>query len=311
MSEEGNDPQDPFEIYNEALECLDEFGDYDPDRGVELLKKAAKLGDHHAMAMLAQLYGEGELVEQDKNRAFKLISRAVEIEEDPQYLWTKGFMMLYGEGTRQKVDAGVSLIQKASDDGCVEATTALGVLYLNGDLVGQDVDKAIALLEKSAEADSPEALHNLGFVYDLGEHVGRDVEKAVGYYRRAVELGNPRSAINLAMLVEDGDVEMERDEFMDLMDLVFSNDMTESFFHTYKYLSIKGEAEEAEEYLQMGIDAMDEMCLFEKAVRLAKTEDDFEEGLKILIDLADRGYEPAIEVLEMSEDATDVPSDDD
>lgn len=141
----------------------------DPAQTVKYLEMAVSLKDAESMAKLAYFYESGEVVAQDRKKAFSLFKAAAE--------------------------KGVALAQcKYADYIVQEYEPGKGLLH------------AIEWLQKSAAQDCPQALHQLG-MYAL-QGVGMDAPdkvRAAELFFAAAKLGFPLSQYNLACMMYSGD----------------------------------------------------------------------------------------------------------
>lgn len=141
----------------------------DPSQTVKYLKMAVDQGDGESMAKLAYFYETGEVVAQDKQKAFSLFKVAAE--------------------------KGVALAQCKYADYIVQEYEE-----------GKGLNHAIEWLQKSASQDCPQALHQLG-MYAL-QGVGLDAPdkvRAAELFFAAAKLGFPQSQYNLASMMYSGD----------------------------------------------------------------------------------------------------------
>ena len=97
-------------------------------------KKAAEMGDHHAIHNLGNAY-------------------------------------IYARGMEQDVEKGILLWMKAASMGNPESMCAIGTCYLRGEVFKQNTNKAIEYLTRSAELGNTLAMQRLVEVYHLaGDH---------------------------------------------------------------------------------------------------------------------------------------------
>ena len=71
-------------------------------------------------------------------------------------------------------NAPISEVQKAAEQGDVDAQGRLGVMYLHGRGVAQDDKQAAAWFRKAAEQGDAKAQRLLGMMYDIGVGVVQD-----------------------------------------------------------------------------------------------------------------------------------------
>ena len=79
------------------------------------------------------------------------------------------------------INAPISEVQKAAEQGDVDAQGRLGVMYLHGRGVAQDDKQAVAWTRKAAEQGEAIAQYNLGVMYNTGRGVAQDDKQAVAW----------------------------------------------------------------------------------------------------------------------------------
>ncbi len=88
-------------------------------------------------------------------------------------------------------------MQKAAEQGNVDAQSLLGAMYANGEGVAQDYKQAVAWTRKAAEQGNVDAQRLLGAMYFNGSGVAQDDKQAVAWFRKAAEQGNVYVANNI------------------------------------------------------------------------------------------------------------------
>ena len=112
---------------------------------------------------------------------------------------------IYGYGeTEKNYDKGLELAQKAADAGNARGMFLVGRCYSNGDGVVQDYEKAVEWYQKSADLGDPWAMNNLGVLYVSGSGVPQDYKKAAEWYEKAADLGVEYAMYSLAGLYRNG-----------------------------------------------------------------------------------------------------------
>jgi TPR repeat protein len=128
---------------------------------IEQLTQMAQSGNHKAQNDLGMAYYEGQLVQQNYQKAFYWLNQAA----------SQGDMIAAGN---------------------------LGLFYENGyNVVSVDYPKAIELFEKGAAAGNIAAMSNLGVMYQNGLGVEKDPNKAYQLFTQAANLGSPLAMYNL------------------------------------------------------------------------------------------------------------------
>jgi len=95
-------------------------------------------------------------------------------------------------------------LERASEDGNVDAMVNLGIAYALGKSVKKDSTKMLAWFQKAAALGSPVATGNVGFAYWNGDGVARDYSEAVRWFQRAVDLGDTNAINNLGLAYWNG-----------------------------------------------------------------------------------------------------------
>ena len=98
-----------------------------------------------------------------------------------------------GDGVEQDYDKAVKLLNKAAKKGCNDARLQLGVLYYTGEIVEQDYDEAEKLFRKAADDGDATAQYNMGVLYENGNGVKQSEKNARKWYKKAAEQGNEQA----------------------------------------------------------------------------------------------------------------------
>lgn len=142
-------------------------------QGVDMLNRAAELGQGEAQNALAMLYLSGDGVAKDEAQAVRLLTAAAEAQ-------------------------------------VATAQSNLGYLYLHGTGVARDPARAAELMRLAAGKGITEAQHNMAWMYQTGEGVPKDLTEAVRWYRLAADAGYSRSQYNLGLLLAVGKDEVRQ-----------------------------------------------------------------------------------------------------
>ena len=97
-------------------------------------------------------------------------------------------------------------MQKAVDNGSVEASYLLGTCFLEGDGVEENDEKAVELFRLGAENGVADAQYMLGICYINGRGVEKSVKKAIEWLGKAGEQGDYHALglIGIHKLTGDG-----------------------------------------------------------------------------------------------------------
>lgn len=95
-----------------------------------------------------------------------------------------------GEGIKQDYEQAFNWLNKASEQGCLEAMNDLAAFYANGIYVKQNPRKAFELYKCAAiYEDIPEAVYNLGECYKVGFGTRKNLNEAKRLLSIAEKLG--------------------------------------------------------------------------------------------------------------------------
>lgn len=183
---EAGDPQAQFDLADRHLHP--NASDYDPVKGVDLLRKAAGKGHAQSARYLGGLYLAGEGVEQDDTEALRLFLRAAE-QGDADAMNLVGVLHHRGRGTDRDYEQAAQWFRQATELGNNQSRTNLANLYLDGEGVKQDEATAAALLQSAADDGFVEAQLVLAELLTEGRGVACDLDAARTLLRKADEQG--------------------------------------------------------------------------------------------------------------------------
>ena len=112
--------------------------------------------------------------------------KALECIEKEDYAQAKGFL------------------EKALEEGEIEAYCDLGNLFFNGNGVEQDYKRAFDYYQKGAKAGEPYCMDNLGMCYFWGHGVDTDIQKSAFYTEKAAKAGIERAMYDTGLNYERG-----------------------------------------------------------------------------------------------------------
>ena len=107
-------------------------------------------------------------------------------------------------GQNQTSAQGVEALQRAAEQGDVEAQYNLAFLYDEGRGVPQDDAEAVRWFRLAAGQGDAGAQNNLAFLYDGGRGVPPDDAEAVRWYRLAADQGHTVAQYNLGVMYAEG-----------------------------------------------------------------------------------------------------------
>jgi len=195
---------------------------------VGLLEMAAARNDAEALYMIATLTAAGVVMEQSNIEAFGRMQRAADLGfADAQF--ALGTMHFEGRGTTQNEAAavesfrraadgghreamfaagrillsktepdtraeGLALMNRAIENGHIEATLMLATAYGRGSLgMPKDEAKAEALLKPGAERGDADCQMTLASLYKFGDTFGARRDEAKVWLQRAADQGHPKA----------------------------------------------------------------------------------------------------------------------
>ena len=192
-----------------ALACIREdsiYKDmYNPQRAIELLKKATRHGSGEAYYLLGNWYYNGEFLPKDDKKAYENWGKAVSLKyyEAASNL---AYAYLEGVGCEKDEKKGIELYKLAADNGSGFSANKLFYCYWNGER-GVEKDKELAkkYLLKAAELGDSWGCYNLGRQYFMGNDlVNKDYGQAFVYIKKAADMGLVDACNSLAYLYENG-----------------------------------------------------------------------------------------------------------
>lgn len=158
---------------------------YDLDKAEEALPwalQAAQAGHLYGWGIVADIYWEGKVVEQDLPYALACYEKTANYGNDNYACRRLGEMYFRGLGTPKDYARAIQYLERDSN-GNYKRYDLLGICYLLGYGCEQDVARGKALLEKSA--DTRYKNYGLGMMYAEGIGVAENIEKGVGYLKAA------------------------------------------------------------------------------------------------------------------------------
>ena len=189
--------------------CLSEDSAFqsfrNPERSVELLKKATRHGSGKAYNFMGQCYFEGKYLAKDDNKAFECWSKAVELKQFDAAS-NLAYAYIYGVGCDKDVQKGIELHKLATKYGSGFSATRLFYIYWMGQYgVEKDMVLAKKYLLEAARKKEPEGCFILGKQYYTGnELMVKNNDQAFVYMKEAVDMGHVDACKYLAYFYENG-----------------------------------------------------------------------------------------------------------
>ena len=178
---------------------------HNPQKAIDLLKRAARHGSGKAYYSMGNLYYEGKYLPKDDKKAYENWEKAVELK----YYETASnlaYAYIEGVGCEKDESKGIELYTLAADNGSGFSAYKLYYCYANGVWgVKKDIEVAKKYLFKAAEYGDAWGCYNLGRHYYLGtEYVTKDVGQAFVYIKKAADMGLVDACNSLSYLYENG-----------------------------------------------------------------------------------------------------------
>ncbi len=179
---------------------------------IQQLTQKADQADIAAIHKLIAMYGKGEMVAKDEQKAL-LYSRKGAALGDVQSKYMMGMILLnLRSSSKQDIAEATKLLTELAESGHVQSQATLGSHYLTGELLPKNIALGIKWTEAAAKQNHGLALNNLGWMYYKGTGVNQDNKKAVKYLEKAVKQNNAFAYANLAMLYSRGDGVKQNDQ---------------------------------------------------------------------------------------------------
>ena len=178
---------------------------HNPQKAIDLLKRAARHGSGKAYYSMGNLYYEGKYLPKDDKKAYENWEKAVELK----YYETASnlaYAYIEGVGCEKDESKGIELYTLAADNGSGFSAYKLYYCYANGVWgVKKDIEVAKKYLFKAAEYGDAWGCYNLGRHYYFGtEYVTKDVGQAFVYIKKAADMGLVDACNSLSYLYENG-----------------------------------------------------------------------------------------------------------
>jgi len=126
-----------------------------------------------------------------KSKIRNLIEKSNKDDANAQFELAE--MYFDGEGIDENKGLAIQLLQKSANLNNRNAQNLLGYIYGEGDGTTVDIDKGIFWIKKAVENQSPIATRNLSNAYLAGLGVERNMKMAIKLQKKAAELGDKES----------------------------------------------------------------------------------------------------------------------
>ena len=163
----------------------------------------AAQGDTRAQAWLGHRYywGAGG-VARDRARALEFLQRAAN-DGNVEAQYNLGVMYAYGHGVEKDRNASLALFRKAADEGYTAAYNGLALSLTDGSS-DNNWTEAFHYFNKSAAAGNADGLYNSALLLKDGRGTPKDEATAVLYMRRAVRADHQAARIALGSMLIEG-----------------------------------------------------------------------------------------------------------
>lgn len=183
----------------------------DSREGCRYFEIAAKgglaMGQHNfATCFESDIYGKP-----DFSQAASWYQRAAD-QEFFQSMCALGNLHRFGQGVPKNMKKAHELCLKGAEAGVMLSQADLGVLLLDDSYEGHDFKEAAKWLERAAEQGHINAAYNLGLMYYQGDGVEKNLIKAQGWLEKVAFKKDKRAYFPLATIFFNVCVDLEKQE---------------------------------------------------------------------------------------------------
>ncbi len=183
-----NDFEDAYYILGQSYLEGNSIIDTNYKKAFFYLSKGASNKDINCLESLGDMYYWGLYVKEDKGKAFSLYKES--IDESNTNLYYKLGKLYEDEGN---IEEALSNYNAGDENGDINSTQRLGVIYLNGEGVKVDREKGLEYLKKAVKFGNSNGLFILGMAL-----LNKDREKGEKYLIEAYRKGSYQAASVLA-----------------------------------------------------------------------------------------------------------------
>jgi len=188
----------------DALVALSELalrsqGGLTPPQAISYLERAAELGRHDAMRVLATVYETGDALPQDLKQAKHWRGKAA-MDGDALAARAMGDNAL-------KDDAFEALTwyEHAATLGDAQSAYIAAIMYAENYEIRPDEKKAARLMQQAARANLPAAMADYGLLVYQGAGVEKDIKSAAKWFERAAKSGDSEGQFLYAFTLAKGE----------------------------------------------------------------------------------------------------------
>jgi TPR repeat protein len=177
---------------------------YDPEKGVNLLQKAAAHNLAHAYLVLGMLYlnkssARPPNIPQDDEKALDLFKKAASAKHKKAYSYLAE-IYLSTDTTAYDPVRGAEYAQKAADEGDPFGELLLSHIYSYGLGVTKNSEESKKWYLKSLAHKDVSAFIRIGDLYYNQARFPRDIRKSVHYYTEAARMGNTKAQLRIGQI---------------------------------------------------------------------------------------------------------------
>ncbi|KHJ40822.1 ribosomal protein S5 domain protein [Trichuris suis] len=174
---------------------------------------AADAGSTNAMGFLGKMYLDGTPVTPADNlTAFQYFKRSAD-KGNAIGQSGLGYMYLSGLGVENDFDKAYKLLSASAEQGNVDAQLQLGLMFYHGLGVAEDFSMALKYFQLASQSGSVFAMYNLGQMHSLGLGVLRNCHTAVEFFKNVAERGKWSSMLMEAYnAYQNGEVPFQNED---------------------------------------------------------------------------------------------------
>lgn len=261
-------------------------------------------GDPSAQHILGLIYKNGYGVSKNLEIAESWLRKASD-QDNLEAQYNLASLLLYE--LQDRCDEAIELYKLAASKGDHDALYMLGYLYYEGELVAQDYTEAFGYFKSAVlQFESADAQTSLGNMYHNGEGCNQNFSEANELWKSASEQGSSAASHNLASSYLEGKgIEKSTEKAVEFFDKAGDQGDTSSYIAAaYIYIEeneIEPDFAKLESLLSKAMMAGDLDAQGLLAALMISGEagfpENFDEGIKLAKDAADKGSTNAAELL--------------
>ncbi|KAI8882326.1 HCP-like protein [Backusella circina FSU 941] len=177
----------------------------DKDTAFRWIRKAAKAKLVKAQCFIAEMYKEGDCVEQDYPKSSIWYTTAAAKKRESTARYCLGQMYYQGLGVRKDPLEASRWYTLAAERKHNDAQCQLGLLREKGQGLRQETREAVQMYMALVKQKHPEAIYRLATMYEHGNGVDSDFQRALFLYKVAARRGYVDAQLKLGQLYFDSD----------------------------------------------------------------------------------------------------------